>query len=55
MPRAMADFDQAIQLDSTTLRTIGNDARAYFKDNKTELAIADFNQALTLKPNWVLC
>ncbi len=49
-PETKASLDQAIELDSENADFFNNRAQAYYKFNKYELSLKDFNRAQTLAP-----
>ena len=52
--RAIADFNQALQLNPKSALTFNNRGLAYNNKKEYYLAIADYNQALQLNPKYAL-
>jgi len=50
--KAIADFNQAIELDSNYARAYATRGLTYTAIGEFELAIKDYNQALELRPNY---
>jgi len=48
---AIADYNKAIELDSTLPETHNNRGEAYAKLGQFEKAVADFDRELALNPN----
>jgi len=51
LDRAIADYDQAIQLNPTMATAFDNRGRAYSVKNQFERAVADYDEAIRLNPN----
>jgi len=52
--RAIADFDQAIQLDPNSTFALNNRGTAYARKGRFDRAIADFDQAIRLNTNYAI-
>jgi lipoprotein NlpI len=50
--RAIADYDQAIQLNPNYATAFTNRGRAYTNKGEYDLAISDYDQAIRLNPNY---
>ena len=51
-PEALAELDQAIQLDAKAAHAYNARGYAYLRQHDYEHALADFNDAIRLQPNY---
>src|SRR5712692_2691261 len=52
--RAIADFDQAIELDPNSFHALSNRGTAYARTREYDRAIEDFNQAIRLNASYAI-